>query len=194
MANAKIVALNWSNTGLTVYLIIERDVDGYLLNDADGDFAAAPADPYVAMTEDATIKGRYEKSESRVAWDDGRYLAYIYRQAGASPSPVADTLIGSGEIYIETDAEVSDSLGVSTLLARLTSERASNLDGLGHATDIPGNLTFGAAPGALPSGTYTYRVAAINSWGESVANAQASFYTELLETPVAVYDSEQTGT
>lgn len=106
MANAKKITLDYSQTGITAYCIIRREADGYLLNDATGSFASAPADPYISMTEDGTIKGRYEKSESRSAWNDGRYTIVVYKQAGGSPSPVADTVIGSGEMSIVSDTEV----------------------------------------------------------------------------------------
>ena len=106
MANIKQIISDWSETGKTVYCIVRREADGYLLNDVDGSFAAAPADPYLTLPENATIKGRYEASESRTVWNDGRYTLAIYKQAGGSPAPVSDTIIGTGEIVIENDLEV----------------------------------------------------------------------------------------
>ena len=106
MANVKRLTLDYSATGLTVYAIIRREVDSYRLNDADGAFASAPADPYLSITEDSVIKGRYQVSESRTAWNNGEYLVAFYQQAGGSPSPVADTIIGSGVMWIIADAEV----------------------------------------------------------------------------------------
>lgn len=117
MANTKKITLDYSQTGITAYCIIRREADGYLLNDATGSFASAPADPYISMTEDGTIKGRYEKSESRSAWDDGLYTVAVYKQAGGSPSPVADTVIGSGEIVISNDSEVYEDVFISSRLA-----------------------------------------------------------------------------
>ena len=109
MPNTKKITHPWGETGLTLYCVIRREADGYLLNDADGSFANAPADPYVAMTEDGTLKGLYEKSEARAAWNDGVYTVMVYSQAGGSPAPASDTVIGSGEIYIDTDTEVNTS-------------------------------------------------------------------------------------
>lgn len=109
MPNTKKITHPWGETGLTLYCVIRREADGYLLNDADGAFANAPADPYVAMTEDGTLKGLYEKSEARAAWNDGVYTVMVYSQAGASPAPASDTVIGSGEFYIDTDTEVNTS-------------------------------------------------------------------------------------
>lgn len=108
MANIKKITHLWNVTGLTVYCIIRRDADGYLLNDADGAFASGPADPYVSLAEDATIKGMYELSESRAAWDDGDYSVVVYRQTGVSPVPTSDIVIGGGVMEIKSDAEVTN--------------------------------------------------------------------------------------
>ena len=105
MANAKKISLFHSSTAATVYCIVRRASDGYLLNDADGAFAAAPADPYLALAEDATIKGLYEVSESRTAWAAGKYEVFVYAQAGGSPAPASDTMIGAGEMQIDADTE-----------------------------------------------------------------------------------------
>jgi hypothetical protein len=106
MANIKKITHLWNVTGLTVYCIIRRDADGYLLNDADGAFASGPADPYVSLAEDATIKGMYELSESRSVWDNGKYSVVVYRQTSASPAPASDIVIGAGTMEIKSDAEV----------------------------------------------------------------------------------------
>jgi hypothetical protein len=101
-------------TGLTLYCVVKREADGYLLNDADGAFAAAPADPYVAMSEHATVKGLYTKDEARTAWNNGLYTVAVYSQVGGSPAPASDTLVGIGVLPIDSDAEVSlDTLGSS---------------------------------------------------------------------------------
>jgi hypothetical protein len=89
-------------TGKTVYCMIRKDSNGYLLNDADGAFANAPADPYILLTEHATLKGMYTLVESRVAWADGIYTVAVYSTTG-SPSPAADSLIGLSEATISDD-------------------------------------------------------------------------------------------
>ena len=108
MAENKTVILDWDTTGLTVYGIIRRESDDFRMDDADGSFAASPADPYVSLTEDAVIKGRYELDEARTVWTDGLYTIAIYSQAGGSPAPVSDTIIGTGPAYwsIKDDLEV----------------------------------------------------------------------------------------
>lgn len=119
MPNIKKFIQPWSETGKTVYGIIRREADIYLLNDADGAFASAPADPYISFTEHGTIKGQYELSESRTTWSDGRYIITAYKQAGGSPSPVADTIIGAVDIYIVNDTEIIIDASVSTQTVKI---------------------------------------------------------------------------
>ncbi len=109
MPNTKKIFLD-SETGKPVYCIIRREADNYRLNDADGAFASNPTDPYVSLTEDSVIKGRYQLLESRSAWSDGKYTVAIYKQYGGSPSPVNDTIVGSGEMYISSDTEIEPKL------------------------------------------------------------------------------------
>lgn len=106
MPNVKRIITEWNETGKTLYCIVRREADNYRLNDADGAFSAAPADPYVSLTEDAVIKGLYQLDESRTAWNDGRYTVIIYKQAGGAPAPAADTVIASGDLSIKSDFEV----------------------------------------------------------------------------------------
>lgn len=48
-------------------------------------------------------------SESRQIWNDGRYSYIVYHQLGGAPTPATDTVIGSGDLYINDDEEVSES-------------------------------------------------------------------------------------
>lgn len=98
-------------TGGTVYGIVTREADGYRLNDADGAFAAAPADPYQEFAEDTVVKGRYVYSESRAAWNSGTYTITVYIQAGGSPAPASDTVAGIGVLVLSGDR--STDVGVS---------------------------------------------------------------------------------
>jgi len=132
MANIKRFSIDWTASGLTVYGIIVREQDAYMLNDADGTFAASPADPYVSFTEHPLIKGRYILSESRTAWDDGSYTIAIYSQAGGSPSPSADGMIGTGMASLFNDlirTTIAYPSGVSGItLADIVSRTRSRLD------------------------------------------------------------------
>jgi hypothetical protein len=78
------------------------------MDDADGSFAEIPVDPYISLTEDAVIKGRYELDESRTVWTDGLYTVAIYNQSGGAPAPASDTIIGTGPAFwaIKDDAEI----------------------------------------------------------------------------------------
>jgi hypothetical protein len=106
MANVKRITADYGVTGHTVYAIIRREADKYLLNDADGSFGAAPADPFLSLSEDGTIKGRYEVDESRTVWNDGTYDIVAYNQVGVGPVPAADTMVAVGIMSIVSDAEI----------------------------------------------------------------------------------------
>lgn len=106
MANAKQILLPYSETGKTVYAVIERQADSYFLNDATGAFAAAPTDKYLSMPENSITLGLYMVTESRTAWDDGNYTVTVYKQAGGSPNLSVDTLLGSGVMVLLGDTEV----------------------------------------------------------------------------------------
>lgn len=110
MANVKHIIAEWSETGKTVYCIIRREVDTFLLDDATGNFGAAPADPYLSLSENATIKGLYEVSESRQVWNNGRYTIAVYKQAGGAPAPASDSMIGGGDMFIYGDTELAGSV------------------------------------------------------------------------------------
>jgi len=106
MANEKKIILTWAESGITIYCLVRRDADDYLLDDADGSFAVAPTDKYLSMPEDAVITGLYEVSESRTVWNNGLYLALLYKQIEGSPDLTNDILIASGEMYIWSDVEI----------------------------------------------------------------------------------------
>jgi hypothetical protein len=94
-------------TGKTLYLVVKKDADGYLLNDADGTFAAAPADPYVSFTEDATLKGYYAKTEGRTAWADGTYISVIYEQLAGAPALATDWLCSMYSFDVKNDVQIN---------------------------------------------------------------------------------------
>lgn len=95
-------------TGDTVYCIVTREADGYILDGFTGGFAATSAYPYTSLIEHSTIKGRYEIAERRSAWSDGKYIVTVYTQAGTTPAPASDTVMASGELKVEDDVEVEE--------------------------------------------------------------------------------------
>ena len=108
MANTKKFTLDYSVKGLTVYCIIRRESDQYLLNAVNGTFEESPSNPYLHLIEDSVIKGRYEVSESRAIWLNGEYKPIIYLQTGGSPVPLNDIAIGgNGSLIIINDTEWS---------------------------------------------------------------------------------------
>jgi hypothetical protein len=125
MAAKRIEAI--ADTGQTLYAVICRQADGYLMNAADGSFSAAPANIALSLTEDATAKGLYIASESRTTWDDGAYSIIPYIQTGGSPAAVSD-IPGEAEILtVSDDAEVTlESIyGVASDLAVTTQRPAT---------------------------------------------------------------------
>ena len=194
-------------TGSTIYAMIRREVDEYLLNDADGGFASGPSDPYISLAENATLKGLYEVSENRAVWSDGSYLVVVYAQAGDSPSPVADTVVEAKLLSVRSDVilELSDvgtlldrltsaragyldelatlPSDVDTLLARLTAIRAANLDYIGMQVVTPVQPTAAAAAGDMTTGLYSYAVSALSAWGETLTSVVRTVSVARLDTP-----------
>jgi hypothetical protein len=101
MAEIKTIVVG-AETGKVVYTIVCRNSDSFLLDDADGSFSAAPADPYISLTEHGTIKGLYTLAESRTAWADGSYLVVVYL-ATAAPNPVNDFVLGVCIVTLSSD-------------------------------------------------------------------------------------------
>jgi hypothetical protein len=113
MASKKIIVS--SETGDTVYCMIKRESNGWLLDDTDGGFRTTPADPYLFFVEDSVIKGRFNFSENRLVWVKGLYSVTAYKQNGASPSPINDTILGIRSMYVKNNAEVIVEEDVSTI-------------------------------------------------------------------------------
>ena len=153
MANIKKITHLWNMTALTLYCIIRREADGYLLNDADGSFANAPADPYISMSEDATIKGMYELSESRTVWTDGKYSVVVYRQSGVSPVPASDIVIGGDPMEIKSDTEVvnvnAETIPEVTLAATQGSYAPAKAGDKMNIIDAPNNTALVALAAVL---------------------------------------------
>jgi hypothetical protein len=91
----------------SVYAVIRRDSDGYLLDDADGSFALAPADFALQLPEDAIVKGLYWTLESRTVWGDGGYTLIPYLQIGGAPAIGTDPPGEAEQIQIQADFEVT---------------------------------------------------------------------------------------
>jgi hypothetical protein len=96
-----------TKTGKTVYCIIKKESNGFLLDDSNGVFAAAPFDPYVSLIEHGLIKGMYSVSDGRSVWSDGSYTVTAYEQSGGSPVPSADKVLGINSLYVKNDEELT---------------------------------------------------------------------------------------
>lgn len=103
---AKRIAIQYQ-TGAVIYVIVHRVADGYFLDDADGSFAAAPADRYLALAEDALLPGLFSVSESRTVWNDGDYEISFFQQAGGAPAST-DLAVGAGTMAVLADEEADE--------------------------------------------------------------------------------------
>ncbi len=113
MAATKTFTLGFE-AGLTVYLTVERQADGFLMDDADGAFKVPPVtDFFKSMTANAQQGSLYEASEARVAWTDGVYIVCFYLQVGGSPAPSTDPMVASKDMTLLDDVEVSGGGGTS---------------------------------------------------------------------------------
>lgn len=86
------------------YVVVTRNSDGYFLDDLGVFVSGVPTFP--VLTEDVNVKGRYSYSSSSV-WTNGHYSVRFYQRLGASQDLAVDTLIGIGQLFIYSDAEVS---------------------------------------------------------------------------------------
>lgn len=183
MAQVKKITLDYAESGRTVYCIIRREADAYRLNDADGAFASAPADPYITMSEDSVIKGRYELSESRTAWNDGKYSVAIYKQLGGSPAPASDIIIGTGELHIAADLEITP----STIHDKVLELREGNVKlAFTYATEQ--NLTRNVDIGRLDYITVKIKADSAANWDAPISTKNKyMWYTNLGDVnPAAV--------
>lgn len=97
-------------TGADVYCRVkiqnpgEAD-DGYLLDDADGNFANAPADSYITVDEIGSTT-EYVLNESRQIWADRKYSVTFFSKVGGSRDHLVDLVRAEGELIIKDDIEV----------------------------------------------------------------------------------------
>lgn len=155
MPNVKRITFDYGVKGKTVYAIIRREADNFLLDDADGAFGAAPIDYFRTLSENATIRGRYEVDENRTTWNNGKYTIAAYDQVGGSPSPLADTMMGTAAMFIYSDAEFTHELIPGTQMDLVNAPNATAITaiqgGLATATTLTlvktntDKLTFNAS-------------------------------------------------
>lgn len=111
-----------------------------------------------------------------------------WKTADATPLTLSQT-VNLIESYI-----LSSYADISTLLSRLTSTRATNLDNLAKQTDTPATPTFTSNYGILPSGTYSYKITATNAWGETLASSAGQIVTSQMSTPAGLSTAGDAGT
>lgn len=125
MAATKSFSLGFE-AGLTVYLTVERQADGYLMDDADGAFKVPPVtDFFLAMTPNAQQGSLYEAEEARVAWTDGVYIVCFYLQLGGTPAPSTDPMVASKDMTLLDDVEVAGGGGDTSVTVNDSSTHTS---------------------------------------------------------------------
>ena len=105
----KIIPYNGLSTGLTLYVEITRDSDGFIKDSTDGVFKAPATvgiDSANSMTEraiDGVNTQIYEYSDSTIEWDDGTYRFRIKEQAGGAAASNIDRIFASGTLILRGD-------------------------------------------------------------------------------------------
>lgn len=130
--------------GAAVYCKVQRIADGYFLSDADGTFAASPADPCVTLTESLVCPGLYEAAEARTTWAQGSYFVYFFEQSSTAPDRLQDQpLAASGPLFIDSaDAEVTLSTLDSDVGAIITTSTTVTTTLIGLRTEIRRAVEF----------------------------------------------------
>lgn len=127
MAKAKNLVYGYT-TASTIYAVIVREEDAYVLDSDDGAFKAnlaACTDPYCDLTEDAFVLGRYVYTTSATVWSDGNYTATIYLQTGVSPALATDTVLDTAAIYIAGDTASGAATPTAGALCTLAAVKAA---------------------------------------------------------------------
>ena len=141
-----------SASGQKVYVITRRHSDSFLIDNNTGQFALAPASPYVQLTEDAIIKGLYERAESRAVWTNAEVTNFYYLQTGLNPSPINDAIVATEDWAINNDtandyvkvmaaalAGKSSGAGTTRVVFRDIADTKDAIDGV---IDVLGNRTI----------------------------------------------------
>lgn len=93
-----------SPTGASVYALVMRSIDGYILDNSTGFFAKSPSAYGITLTESSTV---YSATDSRSAWVDGIYSIAYYIKAGANPDVASDTLIQVTTCIVKNDVIIN---------------------------------------------------------------------------------------
>jgi len=130
-------------TGQTVYCLVKRDSDGYLLRASNGAFETGLTATQAGqiLTENGTIKGLYEGTENRNTWNDGSYTFVCYAESVAGTiNPSGDLILGINRVSFKSDTEInfSELYSLTTSLGALISSGGiagilkSSLEDLGN--------------------------------------------------------------
>jgi hypothetical protein len=107
-----------ADTGKTIYAVIMRCSDGFIL-DSDFHFKALPLAPariFAEKTITAMASKIYEFTDATDVWDDGLYQLFFYEEV--APPIVAlstDTHLTSATVYMKGDAIYERSYSYSAI-------------------------------------------------------------------------------
>lgn len=93
-----------SPTGASVYALVMRSIDGYILDGLTGFFEKSPSNYGIELTESSTV---YSKTDARSVWIDGIYSIAYYIKVGATPNVATDTLIQVTTCIVQNDTIIN---------------------------------------------------------------------------------------
>lgn len=132
MANIKTVSIFTLQNYTTVYAIVQRSADGFLLN-SSGAFEAysAPISNYALSLSTTDIPGFLSATSNATAWVDGEY-DYFFYGADSSPDPDNDDRLGAYAAFMYGDSDVLPNviLGNSIALRGKVTAIEKKVDGL----------------------------------------------------------------
>lgn len=111
----KIIPYNGLSSLLTLYIVLTRDDDGYILDSSDMTYKApatvgiAPANALTEREIDGVKTQVYEFTDSTTVWNDGTYRFRIYEQAGGAAAINTDRIFASGTLIVRGDAIIERS-------------------------------------------------------------------------------------
>lgn len=109
MPNTKTLTTS-AATGQTVYCLVKRDSDGYLLRASNGAFETGLTATQAGqlLTENSTVKGLYEGTENRNTWNDGTYTFVCYAESvSGTINPATDLILGINRVSFKSDTEIN---------------------------------------------------------------------------------------
>lgn len=133
MANAKTVSIFTIRNYTEVYAIVQRSIDGFLLN-IHGVFEdyTPPISGYAFAMVATDIPGFLSADSEDTVWNDGEYDYFFYGSKSGVPDPDNDDRLGAYAAFMYGDTDVLPNvvLGNSIALRGKVSAIEKKVDGL----------------------------------------------------------------